>query len=212
MKSRRWENESDSVLSDLQSIVPVLYQGFEGAMQQAREFFAEEGQPVDVWLFPNLVRYYALPIFVTLGLSPEKMNNNGLCINHGRYRIRSLKDHQGEFPTPGPTKARQNFWRQITLPFPPMFASLMERRGGSLNLIVMWEVTKNHSLKQLTLGCPKNGTHDPASAEWWWKQDLAHPALTLFPEPQALVEDDAIDDLDDYTLPDDESTGTGKEE
>ena len=82
-------------VSDINPIVPYVYAALERAIADGTAFFPQ-GDSVDPFLFPNLVRYYAhrylkgAPEEID-GFYIERLSNNGIFFAFGAYRIRVWK-------------------------------------------------------------------------------------------------------------------------
>jgi hypothetical protein len=194
------------VLHDLADFTPKLYDAFEGSISIAREFFDNPKHEFDLWYYCGSVRYHVKRLLLAQGFKMEDQNNTGLCLSHGRYRLKMFKTYRGEVPTPGVSKTRQRFYRQIPLPLPALLQMLVDMQGGLVNLLIVWEPKNNHDLARLSLALPKYGSANSATMQW--EVAIPHPALSMTPDEVIAVDDDDLG----IQRTDEEATGTGDEE
>lgn len=179
--------DSQEALSDLSQLIPTVYSTLEAAIQGAREFFDKENRPIDPYLAPCLVRYYAKQFLIAAGCNAEyeddvehdegdvefkfhNLSNNGLALKSEKYQIRIWKSDDGELPVPGPSQVRQRFFQQLSLD--------MSVSAERTNLAILWEVSSNYTLIGLLLSCPKAGDNSRASVEAYWTIPIPHPAFS----------------------------------
>jgi hypothetical protein len=195
--------ESQEALSDLSQLIPVVYSALEAAIQSAREFFDREGnRPIDPYLAPCLVRYYAKRFLIDAGCNAEyeddvehdegdgefkfhNLSNNGLALTSEKYQIRIWKSDDGKLPVPGPSQPRRAFFQQC-LPYD------MSLPAEQLGLAILWEVSPNYVLTRLLLSCPKAGDTSRASVEAYWTVPIPHPAFS------AIVADQSEDHVEEF--------------
>ncbi len=190
-------------VEDLALLTPVLFQALESGTQHAREYFEQQNLRVNADLYPSLVRFHARRLFdeykEMVSYISEELSNNGLMLFFGRYRIRILKSNRGDVPTPGQSRAKQQFYRQsVEQPFLPFDAeATVEHNLQPVNLLVIWEVTSSYNLLSLDLVCPHNDELSPDAAQIYWQCPLPHPAEGGQTLPVAgTPPTDDIDDLD----------------
>jgi hypothetical protein len=168
--------------------LPLLFEAFESAAEQACQFFEARATPVNRPLFPALVRYHARELLEQRGqtvdeLDSEDIGNNGLCLIHRARRIRVWKAEDDELPPPGTSRLKSLFLNQqlgLFLPEDNTPSSIQ------LNLALLWNVDSNFRLKALHLACPRSAFHMWSPAEAWWTVRLTHPgsaASADIPEP-----------------------------
>ncbi len=210
--------EPDVVLEELSPVLPFIYRGMEGAIQQTRDFFPE-GKPVDAALAPNLVRYYMKvyvdekspaesQLSVRNQFSRQPLPNNGLFLHFGSYQIRILKADEGEVPLPGPSRARRRFYQQ-TLPDWAEIAG--EDRPNPVNLVIIWDVNSQYALNDLSIACPKDVEDGRGAVELHWRADIPHPASTQVSDTDSRAQDTDAEDIDDLDLTPKEPPTTGTE-
>jgi hypothetical protein len=175
------------------------------------EFFETlDGNPVDPFLAPALVRYYAMQFIdekqaEVEGLTRKPLANNGLCVRYNSREIRVLKSDDGDVPVPGPSQKRQDFYQQS---FPNWDEVAGEDEPDLLNLLVIWDVTRRYVFRGLTLVCPKAGELTRDSVEIYWEKDIPLPTSTRRPAESRPAAESA-DDVDDLPLtPKKPRTGT----
>lgn len=168
--------ESDEVLEDLKTELPVLCEAIEAGTQRAREVFEEENREVDRVCAPHIVRSMAKHVLKNSGhrvedVDPEKLANNGLLYHCGRYSIRVLKARQeGILPVPGPSERRQEFFNQKPTQGRILGweAAVGEATGKITHLVVCWDVDHEYELAELYLAMPKAGSATKTSVESEW--------------------------------------------
>lgn len=206
------------VVTDIEALLQILYAAFEGATQQAREFFDLLGEQPNPFLYPSLVRYFVKRHLDAQGHATEdeqaeyerdEIANNGLMVSYQgpsarRYAVRMLKADNGGLPPPGDSQTKQRFYSQQQLAF--AFIKTNDPLAGVLNLVVLWEITVNYNFWELQLSCPSNGMNTRRVAHDHWTVSVPHPAEAAT-AGQAIEEGtDGADDVG-FTLPH-EDTGT----
>ena len=179
--------QPEEVMPELSSVLKVIHTAIEHGTMRASEFFDEKDVEIDRFLAPCLVRYFAKKYLESEGhevsaetesdFNLQPLPNNGLCLQHGRYRMRILKSDNGDPPVPGHSISRQGFYQQ--LPLLLATSEGIEVQEEILNLIVLWEIARPYTLSSLCLVCPKNGKDTKASVEIHWQVPIQHPALTI---------------------------------
>jgi hypothetical protein len=180
--------QSAAVLADISQIVPYIYESLERAIMDSTGFFPQ-GEPVDPFLFPNLVRYYAHRYLADApkeidGFVIERLSNNGLFLVFGGYHIRVWKADEGQLPAAGNSERRLEFFEQPEL-FPGM---------RLLKLAIIWDTTNRGTLKNLMLVCPKgDGNPSTETGQAHWQIEIPHPAMSVAVTPTA---DSSVEDLE----------------
>jgi hypothetical protein len=179
--------ESAEVLGAIQPIVGPIYGGLEEAIDLAKQFFPE-GKKIDPFLFPNLVRYYALERLEPVSLEIDRflvnrLSNNGISVRYGEYHMRIWKADEGELPPPGYSQTKVDFYEQREL-FPGM---------RYLKLAVIWDVTSAGTLKKLLLVCPKGDGPPFANGQAHWQIEIPHPVTAISADKELAQQ--ATDDL-----------------
>ena len=166
--------QSAAVLADINPIVPSVYSALERAIADSTTFFPQ-GEAVDPFLFPNLVRYYAHKYLEGApkeidGFLVERLSNNGLFFTFGAYHLRVWKADEGQLPAPGNSDRRLEFFEQPEL-FPGM---------RLMKLAIIWDTTNKGSLRNLMLVCPKgDGNPSSETGQAHWQIEIPHPATTV---------------------------------
>jgi hypothetical protein len=219
--------EAEAARDRINPIVPLLYEAFEAALVEARQFFDMRGRPYDAHLFSHLVRFFVKdwltergksveydegenPNITALALEPLALS--GLRFGHEDWDVRIFKaaksfDESGEvileLPAPGRSVAKQKFYRQ-QLEF-RFDSATGETRLYRLNMVVLWNIEAGGNVR-LYLVCPRNGSSARYSVETYWAPlELPIPIPTV---PVAETDPDADDlpALDDII----KATGTEK--
>lgn len=180
--------QSVAVLEDIEPIIPYIYAALERAIADSTGFFPQ-GETVDPFLFPNLVRYHvhknleAAPQEID-GFLIERLSNNGIFVRFGSYQIRVWKADEGQLPAAGNSDRRLEFFEQPEL-FPGMRV---------LKLAIIWDTTNKGTLRNLMLVCPK-GDGNPSNeiGQAHWQIEIPHPATTI---KRTEVAETTIDDLE----------------
>jgi|ERR1044071_1894908 hypothetical protein len=180
--------QSTAVLSDINPIVPYVYGALERAIADSTAFFPQ-GDSVDPFLFPNLVRYYAhrylkgAPEEID-GFLIERLSNNGIFFVFGAYRIRVWKADEGQLPAPGNSDRRLEFFEQPEL-FPGM---------RLMKLAIIWDTTNKGTLRNLMLVCPKgDGNPSTEIGQVHWQIEIPHPATNIKAAEAAQVVGDDLE-------------------
>jgi hypothetical protein len=143
------------------------------------------------------------------GLARKPLANNGLCLRYKSYEIRVLKSDDGDVPVPGPSQKRQDFYQQR---FPNWAEAVDEHEHDPLNLLVIWDVTRQYVFRGLSLVCPKDGDITRDSVEKYWEKTIPLSASTPRPaesRPAETAADSAAADVEDLPLtPKKPRTGT----
>lgn len=179
---------SEEALADLTLIFPLVYSALEIGTVKAQEFFITEQRDKDDkrnrYLAPSLIRYHAIKelesahykikvVEASSCINLQDVPNNGLMISYGNYDIRILKSNNGELPIPGHSTSRQQYYQQLSFPF----HKDIPKHLSKINLIILWNMDRNHSLGDISLACPKAGGHTKDSVEIYWHTQIPSSLL-----------------------------------
>ena len=175
---------ADATLEALAPFVAELFPILEAAAAQAAEFFGEGDK--DVWLYPDLFRFYAkeslegrpfeLVDEESDRLDHEVLANNGLLLRYGLREIRIRKAENGAIPA-ATSQTLKDFYEQ-----PSLFGSAVPTQ----RLLLLWDTS--NGVFELTLACPKSGDGVPH-----WKVPVPHPADVHASDQGARAVDDDFD-------------------
>lgn len=220
--------DGDETLDRITPLPVVIRQAFEAGTQEAREYFAQRGEPVEPYLFANIARYRAVCYLrehtqALVEYAQEELNNNGIGLVFAGCYLRVWKarhwpgESKGHVPAAGHSHARQAFLSQhIQLPLFAEEDSLDEAlRTVDVNLVMLWDVDRKHRLAELRLVMPKHGSI--RSTTTFWDIPIPNPILTMgAQEGSSFIEDLEIEDelADEINLPEEDEgeTGTGQAE
>jgi hypothetical protein len=179
----------------------------EEVIPQAKELFVKEDKPIDVYLFNDLVRYYAKEMLHNSGFTVEDdveeiaeysfkaLVNNGLSGKFNGHLFRILKADHGSVPMPvsGKKKEFYNQHRQLTLPFddPDSEPSMKLRH----NILILWEVDSQYNFLQLRLACPKAVGKTRESLEVYFNEPLPHAAEMIRTKDTAITSSEYSEDI-----------------
>lgn len=173
----------DIALKETAPATRFIYKALEAAVVVAKEYFDNLDKEVDPFLAADLVRYHAVLYMDKKGSEVEGFDrkplpNNGLCVHFGNYRIRVRKSDEGDIPDPGPSRTMQAFYQQRL----EGWDQIADDDGSALvNVLIIWDATRNYVLLGMKLVCPKDGSESRRSAEKYWEIAIPHPASTLRP-------------------------------
>jgi hypothetical protein len=202
-------------LKELEDVTPILDEVTEKAITLARDFFEARDEPINSYLFPCLVRYFAktlldLPEYRSVGYYVVDISNNGLFIVYlkkGKTRkIRILKSDEGSLPVYNLSKKKKEFYSQ---PLPlfallPNTVTLEEFVSPDLvKYVALWDVDRNYVFTGMKLVCTKNENGDAH-----FVGTIPHAATTITTSGSFDEEPEELDDIDIEPL---ERTGTGDE-
>lgn len=197
------------VLEKLGQVSPTISHIIDEAIIVARKFFEDRESKIDSYLFPSLVRYEAkqlleLPEFKSLGYEFTSLSNNGLYIIYKHegcyYKIRVRKaDEDGELPVQNLSKTLKAFYKN------PLLPTIEENLNDfiapeRLNLVVVWDVDRNHILQNVHLVCTKNEL-----GEVYFADKIEHAATAIIGNANFDEEADEFEDIDILPL---RKTGT----
>jgi hypothetical protein len=198
-------SQADVVLEETFPAARLAHAAVEVGIQRTVRFFEKDDKPVDPYLAPALVRYYAMQHidekkYKVEGLTRKPLANNGLCVRYKSYEIRVLKSDEGDVPVPGPSRKRQDFYQQR---FPAWAEVAGEDEPDPLALLILWDVTRKYVLRGLTLVCPKDGDITRDSVEIYWEKPIPLSVPTprpAEPRPTEAVADFPADEVEDLPL------------
>ncbi len=193
----------DVVLEDTAPAMRLAHEAIEVGILAAKEYFGKLDQEIDPYLAADLVRYHAAlhidrKSSRIKGLHRQPLANNGLFVHFGSYRIRIRKSDEGEIPDPGPSRTMQAFYQQRLEHWDEVMG---EDEPVPVNLLLVWDATRNYVFLSMTLVCPKNGSENRGSAEKYWELTVPHPASMprsaqpTTEVPPARQSEDDVDDL-----------------
>ncbi len=206
------ENAAQLVLKELEDIWAVIDEVTDKAVTSARDFFEQRGEPVNTYLFPCLVRYFAKmlldqPKYRSAGYYVVEISNNGLFLIILRYgktrKIRILKaDEEGAIPLLNLSKKKKEFFRQPN-PFPslPGMGNLeIFAMPDSMHLVVLWNVDRNYVFTPMQLVCPNGEFGEVHFA------DIIPHSATRIPSSESF--DEEPEELEDIDIEPLEKTGS----
>ena len=166
-----------------------MWEALEAGTADAHDYFEGHGEDVNRTLYPSIVRYRAIQVLESAGVEAveferENIANNGIEIQHGRYRLRVLKAEDGDVPRAGSSSRKRNFYHQGTL-FPAT-------DGASVtNLVVLWDYD-GQGITELVLACPMAAESKKAGVRVAWTTPIPHPADAA--AGSAVVDDEEGDE------------------
>lgn len=191
----------------------LLYEGFEAAVLDAREYFEARKVPIDPHLFAHLVRF-ALKNWLnaqghasedTVDYQVEHLALSGIRFVFDHWDVRVFKAVDAKrfdgtpflaLPAPGRSQAKQDFYQQQL----ELFAPDGSARPVLLNMVIVWELTSGWNVR-LFLACPKDGGNSRTSVEMFWPDvvEIPHPTTAAVPSAVAAVEDLELESVADAT-------------
>ncbi|HZP97242.1 MAG TPA: hypothetical protein VFC31_13060 [Candidatus Limnocylindria bacterium] len=181
-----------AVSEEIRAIFPVLYRAFEEATAKAKDYFVNQGRPIDWQLYPDLVRYEAKVLLVRAGhdaqYEMEELSRNGLMAVFFGYPTRIRKADNGTVPLPGNSQPYMGHLNQQA------WLSLDGERKW--NLMALWDTTTLGLLSSIKLALTASATK--TSVENYWIETIPHPAAAQQPptppaEGKTEVEREDID-------------------
>lgn len=171
----------EAVVVELRPILDVLYPIFERAVAETQKYMhskmeefrgSDRELPLDPYVFSQLVRFHASELLdskevASVGFLFHRLPNSGIYIEYRGYQIRVWKADEGQFPAPGNSHAKQDFYQQ------ELFPEIRPRK-----LAVLWESLINGAVS-LILACP-SGEGDPwQPGQSHWEVTVPHPAQSI---------------------------------
>jgi hypothetical protein len=190
----------------------------EKVIPQAKEFFVNIDKPVDIYLFNNLVRYYAKEILQDSGFTVEDdveevneyefkpLCNNGLFGKFNGHFFRILKADHGSVPMPVSRKRREFYTQPPQLPLPLDALDKPGMKAGH-NILILWEVDNQYNFLGLRLACPKAVGKTRESLEVYFNKPLPHAAEMIKTKATAIT---TSEDSEDITVTKKESEAVPK--
>jgi hypothetical protein len=139
----------------------------------------------------------------------EFLSNLGLAVCADGIRFRVLRSDDGTVPVPGPSKARQAFYKQQAY-FPGWHALVAEVLGsipaipsGVTNCVLHWDTDEEYNLTRVYLALPLGGDTTRDSVQLLWNEIIWRRHA---PEVDGTQVDAEVIDQDIYLS--DEATGT----
>lgn len=184
-----------AVKDRLWPLLKVIHQTLDGAILQARSFFADSTP--DPWVFSPLVRYHfkerlrptAGPKLLPDGAEFMLLPNNGLKFSYQRTEIRAWKaDEDGEPPAARNSHSMAEFYHQPSINLLDVFGEKLP-----LKLVVIWDVDIGFAFAGLKLVCPRRVLKVWESGESHWQIPVPDPvqeitAAGAFSEPVGDIE------------------------
>lgn len=183
-----FEPKFEDVYGETVALLIRTHEVMERVMPQAKELFVKEDKSVDIYLFNDLVRYYAKEMLQDSGFTVEDdveeiaeyrfkaLVNNGLSGKFNGHLFRILKADYGSVPMPvsGKKKEFYNQHQQLTLPLDALDSepSMKVRH----NILILWEVDNQYNFLRLRLACPKSVGDKRESLEVYFNEPLPHAA------------------------------------
>ena len=163
------------VSGEIGTLYPVLYRAFEAATAKAKDYFVNQGRPIDWQLYPDLVRYEAKYILVLAGhdaeFDMEDLSRNGLMAVFAGYPTRIRKADNGTVPLPGGSQPYMGHLnQQAWLPLDG------ERKW---NLMALWDNSSLGLLSSIKLALTASASK--TSVENYWIETIPHPASAQRP-------------------------------
>jgi hypothetical protein len=175
----------------------------EKAIPQAKEFFVNEDKPVNVYLFNDLVRYYAKELLQGSGFNVEddveeaneyefkSLCNNGLFGKSNGHFFRILKADNGSVPMPASGKRREFYTQPPQLPLP---FDVLNRVCH--NILILWELDNQYNFLRLRLACPKAVGKTRESLEVYFNEPLPHAAEMIKTKATAIATSEYSEDIE----------------
>lgn len=183
----------DDIYRETLTLLVRTHEVMERVIPQARELFEERGKSPDIYLFNDLVRYYARELLDKSGFALEDdgedvteykfraLLNNGLSGTFNGRRFRILKSDHGSVPMPA-SRAKREFYTQ-----PPQLRLQLEPSVTVRhNILILWEVDDQYNFLRLRLACPKSVGVTRASLEVYFNEPLPHAAEMIVSRHTAI--------------------------
>jgi hypothetical protein len=165
-------NDPYAVAEYLDAVLRLVDEALDVAVQRARETFGWWGKDqVDAYLGPGIVRFHAKSSLREAGqtvheITHQDLANNGLHLLLDEFEIRILKASQGEPPTPGYSRRKRQYFRQLELPL--LDTEAVAGFSQRVRLLALWDVGPRFTYAGLILAAPKWGgiTRDSVATHW----------------------------------------------
>src|SRR5258708_24697432 len=155
----------------------TMYRVMDAATTNAFSYFYGEQVPVDAFLLPDLVRFWAKRYFQEVKdvHNVADLPNNGLRLHLPDSILRIWKSADGKISNPRATKQKSDYLTQSTvtqLKLPlgdiPLLYEIPQLLGSPLRLAVLWSLN-SASEPELLLACPKRIITNSDDVEFHWK-------------------------------------------
>jgi hypothetical protein len=183
-----------------------IYEVMEKAVPQAKEFFVSGDEPVDTYLFNDLIRYHAKELLRDSGFAVEDdvedvseyefrtLSNNGLFGRFNGHLFRILKADHGRVPMPMSGKRREFYTQPPQLPLP---LNTPDKPGAnaSHNILILWEVDDQYNFLRLRLACPESVGRTRESLKVYFNEPLPHAAEMIKSKASAAAASEHAEDI-----------------
>lgn len=166
--------ERASAVKVIAPLIPHIYGGLEAGIAEVHRFFEGLQKPVDLWLAPNMVRFFLKEhlqdkVMFVEDCETEDAANNAISLRVGSIHLRVWKAADGSDepspPSAGRSRNKARFLRQLR---PVLQLRFRFAEKVTTNLVLLWKVTKDYSLQGLFLACPKFDPSEQKPVEWEW--------------------------------------------
>lgn len=195
----------EDVYEETLGLLIRTHEVMERAIPEAKEFFGKQDKPVDVYLFNDLVRYYAKLMLQDSGFAVEDyveefteyefkaLANNGLSGKFNGHSFRIQKADHGSVPMPVSMEKRSFYNQQLALPLdaPDTEPSMKARH----NILILWEVDNQYDFLRLRLVCPKAVGAIRESLEVHFNEPLPHAAEMIKTKVTAITTSEYSEDI-----------------
>jgi hypothetical protein len=197
-----WLPDSDTVLSDIADVCPLIWDAVQAGTVDAMRFFGRKRvNPYEPSFYPVYVRYRVKAYLDKMGVERLGMTvrdeeeadvglralpNLGLQLKYKDYEIRLRKSDGATnrlVPPAGPSLKTQGYYKQegqehLYLPFD---RRELQRALGGANLLGLWIPRPDLGLANIMLALPKKGGTTRASVETHWIVQLPKPLVAAAP-------------------------------
>lgn len=178
------------VVQNYRSVLRRVVDALRKGTLHARWYFDEMDEEIDKALAPALVRKGAKRELILSGTAVqdeddaalatngevEFLSNLGLAVTAEGIRFRVLRSDEGTVPVPGPSRARQAFYKQQA--YFPGWAALMAEAMASIpaipsevtNCVLHWETDDEYNLTNVYLALPLAGETTRESVVLLWNE------------------------------------------
>jgi len=196
------EPKFEDIYRETVALLIRTHEVMEKVIPQAKELFEKKGKPVNIYLFNDLVRYYAKELLEDSGFPVEDdveevteyefkaLLNNGLSGKFNGHRFRILKADHGSVPMPVSGTKKEFYTQPPQLPL-PLEPSIKVRH----NILILWEVDNQYNFLWLRLACPKAVGVTRASLEVYFNKPLPHAAEMIKIKDTAITTSEYPEDI-----------------
>lgn len=167
-------------LAFLAPLGPVLYRAMEPSVEEARQYLAD--REFDGYVFADLSRYHTCcrleSATLPEGVEFQRLQNNGIGFICNGCEVRVWKgDEDGELRGPGKSKAKQQYFEQEFMLFPP--------EPEQARYAIVWDYDFITGLLVFSLMCPKNFDQYRLSQkpDCHFSIEFPHAATEIHPSP-----------------------------